>query len=99
MTTFLWSPPSQEEIAAWGGIKTAADFPEPHTDVWHENWEVLQLYSRNCDQWRVGPSGPYALDLNVIYRDLDDHGITGEDRVAMLTQLRKVVRRAKEMMK
>lgn len=55
----------------------AKHYPEPEVVVWPENWSALQLFSRLSTQWRMGASGPAALDYPVFYRDLDRTGITG----------------------
>lgn len=77
-------------MAKYRGAKTLADFPEPSVDVFDENWEVIQIYSRNNDQWRFGPNGAFSLDLNVFMADMELHDYPKADRIKYLEQLRIV---------
>lgn len=47
--------------------------------VWPENWAVLGLFSKMGTQWRVGMSGPIGLDYNILFRLLDQIGLSQED--------------------
>lgn len=87
MRAFYWRPPDEAELSLWRGSKTAADFPEPVIEVWEDNWEVLSLFRRNCDQWRVGPNGPFGLDLNVIYTDMAVRNVLPARQEQLLQQL------------
>lgn len=46
--------------------------------MWPENWDPIQLFSRNSTQWRTSAGGPIGLDYTVIHRELDRLGITGD---------------------
>jgi len=41
-------------------------------------------------QWRCGPGGFYALDYLVLHRELDDLGLTGEERQRMKDDIREI---------
>ncbi len=60
---------------------------------------MLQLYRDNADQWRVGPAGPYALDLNVFNHELREMGILGDERKEWLAKLRLIGQAALHEMK
>lgn len=62
--------------------------------MWEENWDVLSLYRDNHDQWRMGPAGPYALDMNVFHAELNDLGIQGEKRQEWKRKLRTISKAA-----
>ena len=84
----------------YGGKKTVADFPEPIIEVWEENWDVLSLFRRNIDQWRMHPSGtPYALDLNVFYSDMAVRKVPPDEQERLLSQLQLVKDAALEVMR
>lgn len=72
-----WQRPSDAELQQLG-LK-AKHYPEPVVDVWPENWEPLQQFSRLSTQWRMSAGGPAGLDYAVVYRELDRAGIAGED--------------------
>lgn len=64
-------------------IPTAAELvDEPYTqqdfidaretvEVWEENWDVLILFSKYMTQWRMGFTGPVALDYQIFLHELD----------------------------
>lgn len=85
---FHWTRPTAAQLGA-GGLKPS-DFPEPVADVWPENWPVISLYARIATQWRCGPGGPIGLDYTVVYRELDQAGITGDDWTEAMDLLRVV---------
>jgi hypothetical protein len=96
VTCYYWSPPSEQELAKYGGIKTAEDFPEPDIDVWEENWEALQLYIRNQSQWRAGPRGIIGLDYNVIYTDMTLREIPMHTQNELMDNLRIIEGQARK---
>lgn len=58
---------------------TPEDYADEWTvEVWLENVEAVNLFCQIGSQWRVGPSGPYGLDYNVLYHRLDRMGLTPE---------------------
>lgn len=60
---------SDAELAAWGLQRS--DYADKATEVWPENWPVYALWSRICNQWRVGMAGAIALDYGVLFHELD----------------------------
>lgn len=63
--------------------------------MWEENWPVFDFYREFCDQWRMGPCGPYALDLPFFVGEMKERGIVGEERADWLNKLRIIARQAK----
>lgn len=59
-------------------------------DLWEENWPPLQLYIQLQTQWRVGMGGPYGLDYNVVFHELDRKGLEPEAYDEMLAAMRVV---------
>lgn len=60
------------------GLSSADYAAEENIEVWPENWDAILLFDAIGSQWRVGPSGPYGLDYNVLYRKMDRMGLTPE---------------------
>ena len=59
-------------------------------EVWPENWPTWRLFFDLRTQWRMGFNGPTGLDFNVLYRDLDDLGITGDERLRVKADIREM---------
>lgn len=58
----------------------------------HENWEAWEVF-RKCDtQWRVGFSGPYALDYSTVIDMMDIMGIS--DKVHTIERIKFIERGA-----
>lgn len=57
-------------------------------EVWPENWQTFCIFCDLQTQWRAGFGGPTGLDYGVFYRDLDDLGITGEERLRVKADIR-----------
>jgi hypothetical protein len=58
-------------------------------EVWPENWPTFRLFSDALrGQWRMGFGGPIALDYMVLHRELDDLGITGDERLRLKADIR-----------
>ncbi|AVS91394.1 hypothetical protein C8246_05790 [Paracidovorax avenae] len=68
---------SDAELAAWGLQRS--DYADKVTEVWPENWPTYALWSRICNQWRVGMAGAIALDYGVLFHELDRAGLDGDD--------------------
>lgn len=81
-----WRRPTAAQLGDIG--VRPEDFPEPHVDLWPENESALQLFTRNCTQWRVGMGGPIGLDYGVIFHELDRAGIAGDDFDEMMASIR-----------
>ena len=67
-------------------------------DLWPENWPPIQLFTRNCTQWRVGMAGPVGLDYTVIYHELDRTGVKGDDFEDMMWAIRVIEAAALEQL-
>ncbi|ABM32366.1 DUF1799 domain-containing protein [Paracidovorax citrulli] len=68
---------SDAELAAWGLQRS--DYADKTTEVWPENWPTYALWSRICNQWRVGMAGAIALDYGVLFHELDRAGLDAEE--------------------
>jgi hypothetical protein len=68
-------------------------------EVWPENWTAYCLFCVIEGQWRVaGLAGrPFALDYLVLHRELDDLGLTGEERQRMKADIREMEQAALDM--
>lgn len=65
----FWQAPPAEELAPLG-LKPS-DYPPPECMLWEENWPAVKLFNVLAGQWRMGPSGPVALDYTVLFHELD----------------------------
>lgn len=61
--------PTAQEMAAIG--LAPDDFEEEVVKIWPENLPTLRLWKVVGDQWRMGFSGPVALDLVPVFHELD----------------------------
>lgn len=77
MRALYWQRPTAAEAGELG-LKPE-DFPEPHVDVWSENWDPLVFYSQNMTQWRVGAAGPFGLDYGVVMALLQRKGLAPDE--------------------
>ncbi|MBN7139002.1 hypothetical protein A7A76_07825 [Lysobacter enzymogenes] len=83
-----WRAPTEAELAQLG-LK-AKHFPAPVVELWPECALPIELFSRVSTQWRVGAGGPIGLDYNVVYRELDDMGLTGDSRREVMAAIRVI---------
>lgn len=67
-------------------------------EVWPENWPAFRLFYDLQTQWRVSFGGATGLDYGVLYRDLDDLGISGEDRLRVKAEIRAMEQAALDAM-
>lgn len=50
---------------------SAEDYVEESTAwVWPCNVQAVNLFIEMGTQWRVGPTGPYALDYGVVFQEV-----------------------------
>lgn len=54
--------PRPGEAKFWGMTEEEAT---PTAEVWPDNMQTVDVFTRCMGQWRVGFGGPYALDYNV----------------------------------
>jgi hypothetical protein len=47
-------------------MEEAMDAAQPTADVFPDNVEAVDIFTRCMNQWRIGFGGPYALDYNVL---------------------------------
>ena len=52
------------------------DYETDPVEVYPENWSAFDLFCQVGTQWRVGASGATGLDYNVLFRLLDNQGLT-----------------------
>lgn len=83
-----WRAPTEAELAQLG-LK-AKHYPPPKVDLWPECELPIAIFSRVSTQWRVGAGGPIGLDYNVVYRELDDAEIVGDERKELMAAIRVV---------
>lgn len=88
MGALYWRAPTEAELAQFG-LK-AKHFPPPKVDLWPECALPIEVFSRVSTQWRVGAGGPIGLDYNVVYRELDDIGLTGDRRHEVMAAIRVI---------
>lgn len=67
-----------------------SDYEEPEVELWPDNEPAIGLYSRVATQWRTGPGGPFGLDYNIVYREMDDQGLSGDSREEMKAAIRVI---------
>jgi hypothetical protein len=67
--------------------------------VWPENWPAFALFASLCTQWRVSMNGPSGLDYLVLHRELDDLGLSGDERQQMKSDIREMERAALSAMR
>lgn len=67
-------------------------------EIWPENWPTFRLFLDLRTQWRIGFNGPTGLDYAVFYRDLDDLGFTGEERLRVKAEIRAMEQAALDAM-
>ena len=63
-------------------------YAAPDAEVWPDNWSTFITYRRICDQWIVGPGGIVGLNLGAVYPLLDRSGLTGDDWMRTLDDIR-----------
>jgi hypothetical protein len=67
-------------------------------EVWPENERSWLIFVNLRTQWRMGFGGETGLDYSVLYRDLDDLGITGDERLRLKAEIRAMEHAALEAM-
>lgn len=89
--------PTAQELASVG--LTADDFESEEIEVWPDNLPVLGLWDKVGDQWRMGFSGPVALDLIPVFHELDRMELEREDYDSLLADIKVMAAAAmREMM-
>lgn len=64
------------------------DFENDIIDVWPENWAQVELFRACKTQWRTSFSGPIGLDYNIVFRLLDEEGLSRDDWKSWLSDIR-----------
>lgn len=72
-----WQTPPAEELAPLG--MSVSDYSPPECQLWEENWPAVKLFNTLAGQWRMGPSGPVALDYIVLFHELDRMRLEGAE--------------------
>ena len=67
--------------------------------VWPENWPAFSLFCDISTQWRVSMSGYVGLDYVAMHLELDDLGLTGEERQRMKADIRALEHAALDAMR
>lgn len=83
-----------EKAAAWG-------IPEeeyPDVPLWSENLPAFNLFVSVANQWRVGGAGPYALDYNVLFHEMDRMGLDREEYDRLFEDIRTMEAAALDVM-
>lgn len=81
-----WQAPTEAELAQLG-LK-AKHYQAPEVVLWPECALPIEIFSKVSTQWRVGAGGPIGLDYNVVYRELDEEEVTGEERRDAMAAIR-----------
>nr|WP_269117382.1 DUF1799 domain-containing protein [Ramlibacter monticola] len=68
-------------------------------EVWPENWQSFELFASLSTQWRVGMNGPTGLDYSVLHRELDDLGLSGDERQQTKADIRVMEQEALTVMR
>lgn len=87
MYTKLPTPSGEGDLIGKALIAAAAN---EVVEVWPENWPTFELFAFLSTQWRVGMAGRTGLDYMVLYRELDDLGLTGEERRRVKDDIREM---------
>lgn len=72
------------------GAAIAAAEAKRVVEVWPENHASWLLFISISTQWRMGPCGPSGLDYTVLNRELDDLGLSSEERLRMKDDIREI---------
>lgn len=64
------------------------DFENDIIDVWPENWPQVELFRVCMTQWRISFNGPIGLDYNIVFRLLDEEGLSRDDWKSWLSDIR-----------
>lgn len=73
----FWRPPEEKELIAFGF--RLGDYKSPEVEVWPENWQAIDLYSRNHTQMIVGAAGPVGLNYAWFQSCLDRQDIDAKE--------------------
>lgn len=56
--------------------------------MWPDNARAIRLFSAISTQWRVGNSGPYGLDYNVLFHKMDRMNLTFNEYESIESDIR-----------
>lgn len=70
------------------------DYEDDYLECWPENWPAFDLFIDLRTQWRVGMNGPEGLDYLVLFRLMDDMGLSRTERQALFDDVRVLERAA-----
>jgi len=97
-----WEKPSNDQLGGFApedyaspeqrrtGIYYDLEEKDWFFDLWEENWPAIQLYVHVQTQWRVGMGGPYGLDYNVVFHELDRRDLDRETYDEMMAAMRVI---------
>jgi hypothetical protein len=85
-------------------LEAAGFSPEDYSDedcvfVWPENAKAFNLFAILQTQWRVGAAGPTGLDYCAMHDELNDLGVTGQERQWLKEDIRLMEAAALRMMR
>ena len=83
-----WRAPTEAELAHLG-LK-AKHFQPPEVTLWPECALPIEIFSRVSTQWRAGAGGPFGLDYNVLFQELDREGLEGDRRAEVMAAMRVI---------
>ena len=84
------------QLAAFGF--SPADYPDEVVEVWPENINAVNLFSRISTQWRVGTGGAYGLDYNVMLALMERMRLNDEEHSILLDDMRVIESEALSIM-
>jgi len=57
------------------------------TEIWQENYQAFQIFTKLRTQWRVGMAGPTGMDYTLLPMLFESFGVKAKKRVALLDDL------------
>jgi hypothetical protein len=77
---------------------TRGDVEGDPVEVWPDNWQAVNLFSRLGTQWRVGFSGPTGLDYMAVWTLIDRQRLDAEAADEMFDCVQVMERAAMDVM-
>lgn len=90
---------AQKRQTAAGGFDLGNYYASRDCEVWPENWEAAKLFARLGTQWRVSFSGVTGLDYAVLFRVMDQMGLTGDDWMQVFADIQVMEAQAMEILR
>jgi hypothetical protein len=94
-------PPSQQDTAVMSFLGLSPDdyIQETTAYVWPCHVRAVNLFIEMGTQWRVDSGRPYGLDYNIVYRAIDDLGVSRDEVRRLKDEIRILEDAALEQMR